>query len=461
MSARITTALFGLLVATTAHAIPSEPNGLVLKGASSGWGYNCPNASGVAQEFNVQGFPLTIVNASGWPTVNLDDYSMIFLEDCQELGIIQAWDSRKSDLEDWVRKGGFLAVHATTQCGAWPGINPDIPGGKPTFIGDYPGAGNKLVPDHPVLAGLPPSPTGNALAHDSYPSTGNPNDTILLTANTTNNAILFERKIGNGVIIYGGLTYSCYVGGCGGCVGAGAAGDAGIVLRNEVAWGSEFPLCGEADADGDSVGDLCDVCDGGDDLVDTDADGVPNDCDTCPNLAYPDDVDEDGICDDIDDSDGDGIVDLFDVCSQTYDPDQTDFDGDGWGDACDACPMSTQAGPRMIEWFVDLDGDGQGVPGEPTLACTRPFGHADNTLDCDDSNRYIRQGAPEVCDGLDNNCDGIVDFDGCEPGALPTPDVPSPGTDPVTGGCDTAPVGAGWLALWGAALLTRRRRRRR
>lgn len=28
--------------------------------------------------------------------------------------------------------------------------------------------------------------------------------------------------------------------------------------------------------------------------------------------------------------------------------------------------------------------------------------------DCDDTNASIHPGAPEVCDGIDNNCDGIA-----------------------------------------------------
>jgi hypothetical protein len=33
-------------------------------------------------------------------------------------------------------------------------------------------------------------------------------------------------------------------------------------------------------------------------------------------------------------------------------------------------------------------------------------------LDCNDNNPNIRPAAPEVCDGVDNDCDGIVD-EGC------------------------------------------------
>ena len=44
------------------------------------------------------------------------------------------------------------------------------------------------------------------------------------------------------------------------------------------------------------------------------------------------------------DSDGDGIPDNGDNCSNVFNPDQKDTDGDGIGDACDSCPMYKNGG---------------------------------------------------------------------------------------------------------------------
>ena len=62
-----------------------------------------------------------------------------------------------------------------------------------------------------------------------------------------------------------------------------------------------------------------------------------------------------------------------------------------------------------MTFYIDSDGDGYGNPAFPVLACTAPAGTVNNNLDCDDTDPNINPSAPEICDGVDNNCSGQVD----------------------------------------------------
>eukprot|EP00567_Pseudictyota_dubia_P018760 CAMPEP_0197433262 /NCGR_PEP_ID=MMETSP1175-20131217/1189_1 /TAXON_ID=1003142 /ORGANISM="Triceratium dubium, Strain CCMP147" /LENGTH=95 /DNA_ID=CAMNT_0042961583 /DNA_START=6 /DNA_END=290 /DNA_ORIENTATION=- len=46
-----------------------------------------------------------------------------------------------------------------------------------------------------------------------------------------------------------------------------------------------------------------------------------------------------------------------------------------------------------------------------TEACSAPSGYVEDDADCDDGNAAINPGATEVCNGLDDNCNGQVDED--------------------------------------------------
>ena len=59
-------------------------------------------------------------------------------------------------------------------------------------------------------------------------------------------------------------------------------------------------------------------------------------------------------------------------------------------------------------WFFDGDGDGFGID-MVILACSQPVGYVDNPSDCDDNNHLAYPGAPEICNGADDNCDGQTD----------------------------------------------------
>lgn len=60
--------------------------------------------------------------------------------------------------------------------------------------------------------------------------------------------------------------------------------------------------------------------------------------------------------------------------------------------------------------YFDSDGDGYGdATNSLNVCCDAPSGYVANSDDCDDSEESVYPGAEELCDGLDNDCDGVVD----------------------------------------------------
>ena len=81
-----------------------------------------------------------------------------------------------------------------------------------------------------------------------------------------------------------------------------------------------------------------------------------------------------------------------------------DDDCDGVTDDADA---SLDTGTAST-WYTDSDADGIGST--LVLACDAPAGSSTVAGDCDDTRPGVRPGATEVCNGLDDDCDGTVDL---------------------------------------------------
>jgi MYXO-CTERM domain-containing protein len=194
------------------------------------------------------------------------------------------------------------------------------------------------------------------------------------------------------------------------------------------------------DADLDGWSDSCDQCPAGDDASDPDGDGAPTACDDCPSIANDQaDVDADGIGDACDnclgnspDSDGDGMPDVCDPCPNIA------FEADDDGDGSVSCLDCDDLDPLRNANDVDADGvstcagdcwDGDALvqPGATELPdgidedCdalvdegTAWFdddgdGFTEAGGDCDDASAAVNPGAVETCDGVDQDCDARID----------------------------------------------------
>jgi len=126
------------------------------------------------------------------------------------------------------------------------------------------------------------------------------------------------------------------------------------------------------------------------------------------------------ICNSIDDNcdanvdegfdvDGDGFTSCGGDCN---DNDNTVYPGAA--EVCngvdDDCNLLVDDGLTFITYYADVDADGFGDASNSVSTCDgAPAGYTLNTTDCDDNNAAVNPAAVEICNTIDDDCNGLVD----------------------------------------------------
>lgn len=115
------------------------------------------------------------------------------------------------------------------------------------------------------------------------------------------------------------------------------------------------------------------------------------------------------------DSDGDGIPGTGD-CSEEPIVDCNDQDPNvypGQTETCNAvddnCNAQVDEGLSVVAWYSDADKDGYGASRVGEGCGAAPAGAVTQSGDCNDNDATVHPGAAELCNAVDDDCDGTAD----------------------------------------------------
>jgi large repetitive protein len=159
----------------------------------------------------------------------------------------------------------------------------------------------------------------------------------------------------------------------------------------------------------------------------------PNDYNCDGSVSYAD-SDGDGwaACNECDDGDAAVNPDATELCNSV------DDDCDGSIDEDDAADAAT--------WYADTDTDGYGDAATSTDACAQPSGHLADDTDCDDTDAAVNPGATELCNDVDDDCDGTIDEDDAADAATWYADTDVDGYGDVASSTDACEAPSGYVA---------------
>ena len=184
--------------------------------------------------------------------------------------------------------------------------------------------------------------------------------------------------------------------------------DPGVDVSTYTAW--------YRDADGDTYGldsTLIEQCDApagyldvGGDCNDYSTDDHPGASET--DCADPNDYNCDGSVAYVD-ADGDAWAACIecDDSNAAVNPAATEL-CNGIDDNCDGLTDPDSA-TDSLTWYADVDGDTYGDSATTTRSCAQPSGYVADATDCDDTDALVFPGGAEVCNGYDDDCDGVID----------------------------------------------------